>query len=79
MKEETVSIYRPGTQVFISANPQAPIPASINKVIICSNDHIIYEVIWWDAGVRRVEGVKADEISVRASTKMKVIGFEKVE
>lgn len=67
---ETIIVLKPGQKVKINEE----IPGVINRVSINRNNHVVYEVIWWDGRQRCAEWFVAQDFIVTQKEETK-IGF----
>ena len=70
MKKD-LTVYSPGTKVTISED----IPAIIAEVLIKEGDHVLYQVVWWEKGSRKVEWLTISEITFSEEDEKRQIGF----
>lgn len=67
MDGEALSVYPPGTEVFLAGD----VKATINGVAIYSSG-VQYEVVWWASGQRNVAWVSDWEVSTQQHVQVKV-------
>lgn len=53
-----LTVYRPGTPVTLAGE----ITGGIIQVCIGTNDHVTYQVAWWDGNTRRLEWLEEIEL-----------------
>lgn len=62
MSAKTLTVFEPGTLVWIVGHDGDAIPATVTGVCIFANNQIKYHVSWWDGRTRKEEWMEEQEV-----------------
>ena len=74
MAKKQISVYAPGTMVFIGNKGERSIEAEITAIVI--RESIKYEVMWWHDNKRYELWLPEDQMSIKNNIKKVPVGFK---